>query len=198
MMKEPTDVFMINKIIRAFYALPKRDKPYLIAIDGRCASGKTTLADHLSKMIDCPVIHMDHFFLRPEQRRDRQRFRIPGGNVDYERLVYEVMFPMKLKPGAPFSYRPFDCKRQELGEEIRIVPTRAVIIEGSYSCHPTLWDHYDIRIFLTASRRKQLKRIWNRNGKEAKAIFQKKWIPLEEAYFAGEKIAKRCDLRFRT
>ena len=39
-------------------------KPRIIAIDGRCASGKTTLAEALGRHYHCNVIHMDHFFLR--------------------------------------------------------------------------------------------------------------------------------------
>ena len=40
----------------------------LIAVDGRCASGKTTLAASLERETGCNVVHMDDFFLRPEQR----------------------------------------------------------------------------------------------------------------------------------
>lgn len=193
------DVYIANKIIRAFYALPEREKPYLIAIDGRCAAGKTALAMHLSRMIGCPVIHMDHFFLRPEQRKEEEnRFRIPGGNVDYERFIMEIMFPLKLRPGSPFKYNPFNYKKQELAPPVYIQPTSAVIVEGSYSCHPTVWDHYDMRIFLTVGRREQEKRIRQRRGEEAVAMYREKWIPLEEEYFAAEKLAKRCDFRFWT
>ena len=39
-----------------------------VAIDGRCAAGKTTLAQALNKRYGYPVVHMDDFFLRPEQR----------------------------------------------------------------------------------------------------------------------------------
>ena len=45
-----------------------RKDPMMIAIDGRCAAGKTTLADRLKEEFDCSVIHMDHFFLQPKQR----------------------------------------------------------------------------------------------------------------------------------
>ena len=41
----------------------RQDKPLLVAIDGRCASGKSTLAKDLQKQLDCNVIHMDDFYL---------------------------------------------------------------------------------------------------------------------------------------
>ena len=52
-------------------------RPLVIAIDGRCAAGKTTLAAALQRETGCTVLHLDHFFLRPEQRTP-QRLAQPG------------------------------------------------------------------------------------------------------------------------
>ena len=41
----------------------------IIAIEGRCASGKTTLSKRLSEKLGCGVIHMDDFFLPPKLGR---------------------------------------------------------------------------------------------------------------------------------
>ena len=38
----------------------------IIAVDGRCAAGKTYLASRIKEDINCNVIHMDHFFLLPK------------------------------------------------------------------------------------------------------------------------------------
>ena len=45
-----------------------RGEGLLVALDGRCAAGKTTLARMLGERYGWPVVHLDHFFLRPEQR----------------------------------------------------------------------------------------------------------------------------------
>ena len=66
----------------------------IMAIDGKCNSGKTTLASKLAEIYDCNVFHMDDFFLRPEQRTP-ERFAEVGGNVDYERFWEEVLLPLK-------------------------------------------------------------------------------------------------------
>ena len=171
----------------------KTKEHIIIAIDGRCAAGKSTLAERLKEKMSCCVIHMDDFFLRPEQRTP-QRYREPGGNVDYERFLEEVLKP--LHENRPFSFRPYDCKRQLLAEPVSIVPDSVTVIEGSYSCHPVLWDFYDLRIFLTINKEEQLRRIRYRNGEEATIIFQNKWIPLEEFYFKTYNIENRCDLHF--
>ncbi|MCL2171894.1 MAG: uridine kinase [Defluviitaleaceae bacterium] len=167
----------------------------IIAIDGRCASGKTTLGRELAKKLDCNIIHMDHFFLRPEQRT-AERMAKPGANIDYERFLGEVL--PHLKAGAAFSYRPFDCQKQEMGEEIFIKAHDACIVEGSYSCHPELFDNYDLRIFLSISADEQMARIIRRDGEEYAAVFREKWIPMEEKYFDVFQIKERCDLVFDT
>lgn len=188
---------MLNEILSAVSSLPekypKNKNIYVIAIDGRCAAGKTTLAAHLQKQLDCPVVHMDHFFLRPGQRTP-ERLARPGENVDYERFLQEVAAP--LKAGVSFSYRPYDCHKQELTRPVRIAPKRLVIVEGSYSCHPKLWELYDLRIFLSVEKEEQLTRIRERDGEAAAATFREKWIPMEEMYFSAYRIPERCDLRF--
>ncbi len=182
----------------AFSAITRRIREYetssmLIAIDGRCASGKTTLAASLKQETGCNVIHMDHFFLRPEQRT-KQRLEEPGGNVDYERFKKEVMIPLSRKEA--FSYQIFDCSKMELSSFVQVNPNVITVIEGSYSCHPTLWDFYDLHVFLTIDSEKQLQRIRCRNGEKAVTQFANRWIPLEEKYFNAFQIQERCELVF--
>lgn len=168
--------------------------PLLIAIDGRCAAGKTTLAAALQEAIHCNVIHMDDFYLRPGQRTE-QRMREPGGNVDRERFLEEVMLP--LSRGQRFSYRKYDCRSMELSSPVRVEPGAVTVIEGSYSCHPALWDFYGLRIFLDVDEEEQLRRIRRRNGEQALAVFRDRWIPMEERYFETYRIQQCCDLTLR-
>ncbi len=169
---------MLSKIIDKINSLQKSNA--IVAIDGRCGAGKTTLATQLSEHMDCNVIHMDDFFLRPEQRT-AERLNTSGGNVDHERFLREVLIP--LSENTAFSYQPYSCRAQALGEAVYITPKPVTIIEGSYSCHPNLCDYYDLRIFADVSPDEQIKRITARNGDDVK-MFIKKWIPLEEKYFA--------------
>ena len=76
----------INEIVKQEY---NTDRPILVAIDGRCGSGKTTLGEYLKGQLDCNLFHMDDFFLRMEQRTP-DRMKETGGNVDYERF-YETV-----------------------------------------------------------------------------------------------------------
>jgi uridine kinase len=183
------------KIIESKIKLLLQEKrSILIAIDGRCAAGKTTLAARLQEQCECNVIHMDHFFLRPEQRT-AERMNTPGGNVDHERFLKEVLLPLSRR--EPFSYRAYDCKIQELTEAIQIDLKPVNIIEGSYSCHPSLYKYYDLTVFLTIDEEEQMCRIQCRNGPKAATQFREKWIPLEEDYFSAYPIAEYCDLQFQ-
>lgn len=180
--------------VAAIDALLAGEKPVVVAIDGRCGSGKTSLAAQLRAHYGCPVIPMDHFFLRPEQRTT-QRLAAPGENVDHERFLEEVLLP--LSRGESFSYRPFSCSRMELGEPICVTPGKLTLVEGSYSCHPELWAYYDLRIFLTVDPQEQMRRITARNPASAEA-FRQRWIPMEEAYFSACDPERRCNLRLTT
>ncbi len=167
--------------------------PAVIAIDGRCGSGKTTLAAALAEWYDCNVIHIDDFFLRPEQRTE-QRLATPGENVDHERFLKEVLLP--LQTGKSFSYCPFDCSTGTLGAPITVEPKALTVVEGSYSLHPSLRPYYRFSIFLDVDAETQMRRIVKRNALSAET-FRTKWIPLEEAYFAACNVRECCDILYQ-
>ncbi len=167
-----------NDLAEELRELPKEVR--IIAIDGRCAAGKTTLAKRLVKELGGDVIHMDDFFLPPALRTLERRSE-PGGNVHYERFLTEVI--PKLASGNPFSYRRFDCSRMSLGEEILVKNNGFVFVEGAYSCHPVFGDYMNRRVFLDIDGKTQEDRIRNRNGEDRLQDFLQLWIPLEEAYF---------------
>jgi uridine kinase len=162
----------------------------VVAIDGKCTSGKTTLASKLAEIYDCNVFHMDDFFLRPEQRTP-ERFAEVGGNVDYERFREEVLLP--LKQGGAFSYRPFSCTTFTLGEPVAVLPKQLNIVEGTYCLHPYFGDIYDMKIVLTVDPEVQRQRILQRPAFLHRRFFEE-WIPMEAAYFDHFRIREQGDL----
>ena len=175
---------MIDPIKRQIDDLLCQRNQVIVAIDGSCTSGKTTLATRLAEIYDCNVFHMDDFFLRPEQRTP-ERFAQVGGNVDYERFAEEVLLP--LKAGKPFSYRPFDCGTFTLAEPVAVEPKKLNIIEGTYSLHPYFGDPYDLKVQLTVSEELQRQRILQRPEFLHRRFFEQ-WIPMENRYFAESGI----------
>lgn len=163
----------------------------VVAIDGRCASGKTTLAEQLAVVTEAGVVHMDDFFLPPELRTAK-RLKEPGGNIHYERFLQEVL--PALKQGEDFSYRCFDCGRMTFGQERQVSGTGIVVVEGAYSCHPKLGEYMTVRVFSDVEGQEQQRRIAARNGEEALADFRERWIPMEENYFTACKIRERAEI----
>ena len=159
---------------------PSDLSPYIIAIDGRAASGKSTLADGLRTVIGAEIIHMDDFFLPPELRTE-VRLREPGGNIHYERFAQEVL--PHLKSGKPFEYRIFDCTTMSYNGTRKIAASPWYVVEGSYSHHPNFVNYADHRVFSTVDSATQMDRIIARNGAKVAEMFATKWIPMEEAYF---------------
>ena len=174
-----------EKLLRALKPqleeLLSRKESVILAIDGQCTSGKTTLAARLADCYDCNVFHMDDFFLRPEQRTP-ERFAEVGGNVDYERFREEVLLP--LQTGKPFSYRPFDCGTFALADPVTVTPKKLSSVEGTYSHHPYFGDPYDLKLRLTVDPQTQRQRILQRPAFLHQRFFDV-WIPMENAYFAA-------------
>lgn len=168
----------------------ERDR-VLVAIEGGSASGKTTLAALLERVYDCNVFHMDDFFLQPEQRT-AERLAEPGGNVDRERFLEEVLLP--LTRSETVAYRRYDCRTQTVGRPEAMVPKALNIVEGAYSMHPALAEHYDLSAFLRITPELQRARISVRNTPESAERFFTMWVPLERRYFEAMDPEGRCDL----
>lgn len=181
---------IIKELQNRLDTLLKEKDQVIVAIDGSCASGKSTLARRLAEEYDCNLFRVDDFFLRPEQRTEA-RLMQTGGNVDYERFQEEVLLP--LKKGEPFVYRPFDCSTGRLGQPIRVVPKRINIVEGSYSHHPYFGEPYDLKVFLLVSPEIRAQRILRRPSFLQKRFFEE-WIPMEQKYFSQFHIAENSDL----
>ena len=181
---------LLDLVTERIDALFAKKKQVIIAFDGNCTAGKTTLAKQSAQIYDCNVFHMDDFFLRPEQRIP-ERFAEIGGNVDYERFQEEVLVP--LRSGKHFSYRPFDCGSFKLTDPVTVTPKKLNIIEGTYSLHPYFGDVYDLRVFLSISPELQRERSMQRPAFLHKCFF-KEWIPMEQRYFDGFDIPTKCDI----
>ena len=157
----------------------------VLTIDGRCGSGKSTLGKLLSDVYQCPLIHMDDFYL-PKELRTPERYNEPGGNVHYERFENEVY--LNILKGEDFKYGVFSHEVMGVYTYNEVKASERYVIEGSYSFHPKLRKYSDFKVFLTQNKESQKKRIIKRNGEEIWKMFESKWIPLEELYFSSEDL----------
>lgn len=163
-------------------------KQVVVAVDGMCGSGKTTLGAILQEIYDCNLFHMDDFFLQPGQRT-RERLEEPGGNVDYERFRAQVLEHLKDPEGC--CYQIYDCSIRQLDRKVQTGYRRLNIVEGAYSQHPYFGDIYDLRFFCGVPEEEQMARIRARNGEELLRRFRSEWIPMENKYFAAFGIREK-------
>ncbi len=191
--EKPSYRIVNRQLLRLIPLLRKvhAEKPSVIAIDGRAASGKTTAAAHLSRILDAELIHMDDFFLPPALRSE-ERLAEAGGNVHYERFIEEVL--PHLSSGEEFSYRIFDCGIMDFGGRRTVKSAPLRIVEGSYSCHPKFGKYADITVFSYVTPEEQMRRIIERNGEKMAEMFRSRWIPMEEEYFEHYSISDNADI----
>ena len=187
---------MIGSINKAIELINKglsesSKKPFVVAIDGRCASGKTTFAASLG----ATVIHTDDFF-RPRSKDGKLSISEYSGNFDMERFKKEVV--SNLRSNRSFEYGIFDCKTQKIEKYVKIENPDFIVIEGTYSAHDDLGDYADLIIFFDVSAEEQKRRIIERNGAENAKNFENIWIPAEERYFERYQIIKKSNLTVNT
>lgn len=181
---------MDKRIIDSINSLSDENSKIIIAIEGSCASGKTTLSKEFEKIFNCNVIHMDDFFL-PFEMRTEDRMKEIGGNIDYERFKAEIA--ENITDDYEFSYGKFDCSTGKISKNVIIKPKKINVIEGVYCMHPE-YDHiYNLRIFLEIDDDEKIRRLRNRSPEKLER-FMNEWIPKENSYFDAFKIKKKCDL----
>ncbi|MEA4811677.1 MAG: hypothetical protein VB108_03790 [Anaerolineaceae bacterium] len=170
------------------------EQPLVLAIDGRAASGKSSLAAKLGERFAAAVVHMDDFFL-PQELRSEQRLSEAGGNLHHERFSAELLPQLRGHKGI--RYQAFNCAIMQLDQWQVIKPAKLSIVEGCYALHPSFGKYYDMAVFMSCEPQTQLARINERNPQLAER-FCNQWIPMEEAYFKAFDISGKCEIQLDT
>ena len=178
-----------REVIEKIAALSSERGRAVVAIDGRCGSGKTTLADEIARRMGAAVVHIDDFFLPKDERGDMAHSY--GANIDKDRLISEVLLP--LSRGEPVSYRAYSC-RDGSYTDISLPEASVTLLEGSYSMLPEFREYYDLTIFICISTQKQKERLLAREGEERINNFIELWIPAEERYLSECSVRESADL----
>lgn len=191
---EEADVVFWDVLLRV-QELYERGERAVIALEGRCASGKSTLGARIGALFGAYVFHTDDYFL-PSYIRTPSRMTQPGGNFHYERMAGEIIEP--LRAGADIDFRPYRCEADYLGPPVHVSAPKLAVVEGAYATHPFFGKYWDLSVFVSAPYEKRLARLRAREGETGVFPFIDRWIPFEESYFAEFGIEKRCDMRVDT
>lgn len=160
----------------------------IVALEGRCGSGKTTISNILENKYT--VIHIDDFFLS-EKQKETYGNRL-NSNINYDLVNNNLEKVINaLKNNLPIvSIKCFDCHSQNYYEKELALKDK-IIVEGVCASSPKLSKHIDKIAYLFVDKATQTKRIEQR---ELKDRFFNEWIPLEEKYFTRFDIFRHCDV----
>lgn len=152
-----------------------------VGLDGRGASGKSTLAAVIAASVPrAVVVHVDDFSSLHLPEWDRGRFRA------------QVAEP--LSAGRPARYQRWDWDVDAGADWHEVAPGSLVVVEGVSSTRADAGVQWDLAVWVDAPREVRLRRALERDGLAMMGRWLDDWIPSEEAYIARERPQDRVDL----
>jgi len=167
--------------------LGKRSGPFVVALDGRSGTGKSTVAAAIGAAFGAAIIEGDMFYAggtdegwassTVAERVDRV--------IDWRRLRSEALEP--LAAGRAAAYRSFDFAAGAglMHHVVTHQPASVVVLEGSYSSRSEYADLLDLTVLVSlpddAARRR---RLLAREGPVFMAAWHRLWDEPEDYYFS--------------
>ena len=157
------------------------DRPFTVALDGRSAVGKTTLAAQLAEMLEATVIEGDDFYAGGIEVRSERPAELVATCIDWkhQRLALEA-----LRAGRDASWHAFDWEAFD-GRACAALtvksPRPVLILEGVYSARPELSDLIDLAVMVRADEAIRESRLIAREGHITP--WERQWQAAEDYYF---------------
>jgi uridine kinase len=186
------------------------EHPTRVAIDGRPASGKTTLADELAAVLRAQgreVIRatIDEFLFSRSQRYRRGKYSAEAcyhDSFDFGTLHRVLLDP--LGPGGDRRFQPAIRDRATdtpLSPPVTTAADDAVLLfDGVFLMRPELIDRWDLRILVSVAFEETLERARTRDREEYGSVteverrFHHRYRPAQDLYFATVRPAERADV----
>jgi len=152
----------------------------VIAIDGPGASGKSTLAEHLSAVLgNVPIVHTDDF----------ASWETPL--EWWPRLLTQVLEPLSINETA--HYQRYDWATRSLAEWRDLPPMAFIILEGVSASRDAFRLFLSYTIWVETPREERLRRGLERDGVEARDQWDV-WMAQEDAYIERERPQEKADI----
>jgi uridine kinase len=152
-----------------------------VGIDGRGASGKTTLADAIGQAVPSAVVVHGDDFAGPDI-----------AEWEWSRFITQVRDP--LLAGRAARYQSWDWDRDTGGPWHDIAPGALVVFEGVSVTRDEAGVPWDLRIWVEAPYDLRLRRAVERDGEQMLPRWLDDWMPSEERYIAAQRPDHRADL----
>lgn len=170
--------------------------PFVVAVDGRSGTGKSTLTAWMAEQIGGVHIDQDDFYSGGEI--DEWRRLSPRGKadrvIDWKRVRDEVLVP--LRAGRSATWRPFDWDRMSglSPEPITAPASDLVILDGAYAARPELAPYLDLTILVTLDDATRRARLLKREGEDYVTEWHAIWDEAEDYYFGTVRPPEAFDL----
>lgn len=159
------------------------DRPVVVAVEGRSAAGKSTLAKRLAAAVanGTTVIEMDDFYrvMDPKKRAALTPRKGVDSYFDWQRLAAEVL--SQLRVGTSLRFATYDWDKNQLAEEHGIDVGSLVLVEGVYSARPELRPYIDCHILVETPTDERRHRQLARGQSSIEWI--RRWAAAESLYF---------------
>jgi uridine kinase len=183
-----------EQLVESIDTISKKQSTLLIGIDGCGGSGKSTLAQKIKEACsNVTVVHMDDFYLPSAQIINTHPTKKPvGADFDWERVLNQVLEPISADEEG--RYQRYDWETDNLAEYHTVPIGGIMIIEGVYSIRKELENKYDFKIWVECPREIRLSRGLQRDGEEARGMWENNWMIAEDLYIEKHKPYERADL----
>jgi uridine kinase len=173
--------------------------PVRVAIDGRPAAGKTTLADELAVVLrnrGRAVIRASiEGFLLPRAQRYRRGEDSPRGCY-HDSFDFDALHRVLLDPLGPNGDRRFQPAVYDRDTDTALAPPvttaaadAVLLFDGVFLLRPELIDRWDLRIFVSAAFEETLARARIRDSAPSGSAvrveqrFRNRYLPSQQHYF---------------
>lgn len=151
-----------------------------VGIDGKGASGKTTLAETVAAALPgAVVVHVDDFARPSVETWERDRF------------VAQVLAP--LAAGQFARYERWDWTTDASAGWAEVPVGVPVVVEGVSSTDVRLGVPWDVTLWVEAPYDVRLARALARDGEAMREQWVGAWMPAEDAYEASQRPQDRVD-----
>lgn len=174
----------ISELVELIQSLStKCGETKLICIDGPAGSGKTTLANSLSRYLDnCPIVHMDEIYEGWEDALSKKT-----SNDLYKWVVQPLLDKQVIE------FFKFDWALNKRNEKVVIENHPYLIIEGVGSSVKKVSEHACLKIWIEVEQNIGIQRVLNRDGQQIKAQMLN-WQIQEMKYFKENKTKENSNI----
>ena len=155
----------------------------VVCIDGPAGSGKTTLANSLSKYLDnCPIVHMDEIYEGWGEALSQKTTN------DLYQWIIEPLLKKQL-----IEFFKFDWTISKRNKKVVIRSHSYLIIEGVGSSVKKVSEHASLKIWIEVNQSLGIERVLKRDGQQIKDQM-KNWQIQELNYFNENKTKENSNI----